>query len=1109
MADPTQELRFLSLTTTLGTDVLVIGRMSGEDRLGSPFEFRISAASKWDQFDVDQLVGTKVSVRMDTAVLKGKGLPHRFFSGIVSQVDHVGFDLHGLSQYVLTVVPWLWLLTRTSDCRIFQTLTVPEIIKKVFEDFPNADYRFDLKGEYPEREYCVQYRETDFNFVQRLMEHEGIYYFWEHREDAHTMVICDHMSSHQPLDGFEEVRYRAEEAGIQEKFILSRWQAQHRVTPGKYEMNSYDFKTPNPSPNTKLLGRSVKKHAYAEGGHEIYDNPGDYTGRPDGERLAVIRREEIQCHTRTIEARTTARGLFTGCLFTSRDVPKKNQNANHLIISSTFIISAGNYGSSMGTDEDTYECDLTGIRADGVFRPERVARATRVEGPQTAIVSGPKKEEIWVDEFGRVKVQFLWDRYGEFDAGSSCWIRVSQAWAGKGWGGMAIPRIGQEVIVEFLEGDPDRPIITGRVYNGDHPVPYKLPEHATRTTLKSRSSPDGGTGHNELRFEDKKGGEQVYIHAQKDMDVRIRGTFKETNYGARHERIGWRNDEGHGGSHFVTIHEDENTHVEEKHYEMVDNDSHLTVKGELTEKFEKSRKTHIGEKHVLNAAESIIETSDAISLTTGLLKMKGSNGVHVIGQQIVLEGTSLCFKSGGNFISINATGVQIQGTMVQINSGGSAVPAQEPAALPEISVLEPYDAKVADDSKGGGKHGYSGGTKPRGGGPVTPHKAPPYTPPPADKLPLVQPPTTNPPPGPIVCGGPYTLKDKQGRKGNGLLIEVVPESKFGGDTLTVSSEKACSCAGAKVKVGASETALNAPSKVDGWLIGDEPFKLIRTLGGASPKIVPLALTCGRDQSNIGSGEGKVYPSDKLEIKVELKELCKKCPAVDKAITGVAGALSKLTGKNIDPYDGVSFDAGLGRITIGTPTISLAYEAQWKEYPVGHAQEWQAYYAWKAGVGVSIAAEFKLDLLALGLTATGIGAGVVTLFNKVKSALGQDDPLIYMGFKVEIGGGGSIGYEEKAFGALEIKGTGYVSIGAGVNTSVVEATCEASTSVSSMVEGRVSKTGLKVSYEFCKWGGVQGKASMKLKIGKIFTVGYERSVQLIEGAGPLSSGSLGD
>ena len=260
MADPTQQSRFLALTTVLGPNKLVVERMTGEDSLGRPFEWKVIAGSKKDDFKVDQLVGTKAVVRLDTAAPEGP--PQRFFSGIISRIDHIGFDFQGLSQYELTMVPWLWLLTRTSDCRIFQNLTVPEIIQKVFTDFPAADFRLDLKGQYPQREYCVQYRETDFNFVQRLLEHEGIYYFWEHKEEGHTMVICDHMSSHQPVEGFKEIYYRTDDAGIQEEFILSKWQAHHQVTPGKYAINSFDFKAPKPSPNTKLLSRSDKKHAY-------------------------------------------------------------------------------------------------------------------------------------------------------------------------------------------------------------------------------------------------------------------------------------------------------------------------------------------------------------------------------------------------------------------------------------------------------------------------------------------------------------------------------------------------------------------------------------------------------------------------------------------------------------------------------------------------------------------------------------------------------------------------------------------------------------------------------------------------------------------------------
>lgn len=532
MVDPKQDSRLLSLDTVLGPNVLVIEEVSGVDELSRLFEFKIVASAKEDNFKIEDLMGTKVSIRAETAA---EGEKYRYLSGFVSGVDHVGFDVQNLSRYEVTVVPWLWMLTRTTDCRIFQELTVPEIFRKVFEDFPDADFRVELKEQYPQREYCVQYRETDFNFVQRLMEDEGIYYFWEHKEQSHTMVICDHMSSHQAVTGFDSIRYRSEVSGVQDKFYLWTWEVKHRVTPGKYALNSFDFKNPKPSANSRLLSRSDKKHSFKEGEHEIYDNPGNFIERSDGERLAAIRREEIQCPTLTIRTKTNARGLFTGAVFKSEDVPRKDQNSEYLITSSRFIFRAGNYSSGTNNDGSTYEAELTGILSDGVFRPERTARPSKVEGPQTAIVSGPAGDEVYVDRYGRVKVQFLWDREGEFDAGSSCWIRVSQAWAGGSFGAMAIPRIGHEVIVDFLEGDPDRPIITGRVYNGsnmphasnagrdDEPgnqAPADLPEAKMMTSFKSNSF-GGSGGHNEITMNDKGGAETLFFKAQRNEIHRV------------------------------------------------------------------------------------------------------------------------------------------------------------------------------------------------------------------------------------------------------------------------------------------------------------------------------------------------------------------------------------------------------------------------------------------------------------------------------------------------------------------------------------------------------------------------------------------------------------
>lgn len=690
MQEPTQTERFLALTTSLGEDVLVIEKITGTESLGSLYDYRIVASATNDQFDIDDIVGTKAHVKMENAAMEGP--EHRYISGIISQVDHVGFDSHGRSLYELSLVPWLWLLTRTSDCRIFQSLTVPEIIKKVFGDLPGADFQMDLKAQYPEREYCVQYRETDFNFVQRLMEHEGIYYFWEHKEGAHTMVVCDHMSSHKPVEGFGKVRYRPEKYGLQEEFRLSTWQAQHRVTPGKYAINSFDFKSPKPSANTKLLSRSDKKHPFAEGEHEVYDNPGDYVDRSDGERLAGIRREELQCRTRTITTRTDARGLFSGCLFKADEIPRKDQNGEYVVISTWLLASAGNYGSAMGTGEEIYECEITAIPSSGVYRPDRSSRRPKVDGPQTAIVSGPSGEEIHVDNFGRVKVQFLWDREGKFDAGSSCWIRVSQAWAGGSFGSMAIPRIGHEVIVSFLEGDPDRPIITGRVYNGGNmphasnagqdgkpgnTPPANLPGAAAMTSFKSNSL-GGSGGHNEITMNDTGGKETLFFKAQKD-EIHTVGNNREDSVAVNETRtVGANRNRTVGANETVDVGVSRTVTVGASHTETVGATQTVTVGASQTVSVGAAQSTTVGGAYSLTVSgamaiaaggnHTVNARADSVVTAGGIHKV-GAPVIQLLGGQkleIVVGGSSILMTPGS--IDIKCAGpITITGAVVKVN----------------------------------------------------------------------------------------------------------------------------------------------------------------------------------------------------------------------------------------------------------------------------------------------------------------------------------------------------------------------------------------------------------------------------------------------------------
>ena len=685
MSTLTQTSRFLELQTAVGSDVLLAESVDGYEALGRMFEYRVLALSGAEDFRFDDLIGTPASIRIDSGIQNAD--KSRFLHGLVSEVDHLGFDHQGLSRYQLTLVPWLWLLTRTADCKIFQHQTVPEIVQAVFADFSSADFRFELAGSYPLREYTVQYRETDYNFVQRLLEHEGIYYFWEVKDGSHTMVITDQIQSHQPVPGFEEIVYRSQDTGGQEDFHLSDWQVQHRLTPGQFSVNSYDFKAPVPSTNTKLLSKNDQDHKHPEGSYEQYDNPGDFTDLAEGERYATTRRKEVQMRAKTILSRTEARGLFTGCTFTAAEIPRSDQNGEYLVTATTITARSGNYGSGGSSSEDSYECAFTGIRKEiGHFVPERSAGQTKVEGPQTAVVSGPAGEEIYVDKYGRVKVQFLWDRNGKFDAASSCWIRVSQAWAGAGFGSMNIPRIGQEVIVDFLEGNPDRPIITGRVYNaatmpnasnagrdgkeGNVP-PVDLTKAAMMTSFKSNSL-GGSGGSNEITMNDAGGAEGLFFKAQKD-EIHLVGndrsdtvTNDETREIGRDRTDSVGRDETRqvGRDRRRTVDGNEIVYVEKKRHETVNQDHLKKTEGSLLEQIDGNHSEKVGKQfqhHVKGQVYKQYDSDYFHKVGGGLYEEAGS--VAVFGEKAVI------LSVGASSIQITPEAISIQSPAVNVNCG--------------------------------------------------------------------------------------------------------------------------------------------------------------------------------------------------------------------------------------------------------------------------------------------------------------------------------------------------------------------------------------------------------------------------------------------------------
>ncbi len=639
-----QENREIQVATTAGDDVLLFWNMTATEELSRLFSFEIELLSEDQELNFDDLLGQKMTVLLN--------LPNeekRYFNGHISRFSQVG-QADKFAVYQATLRPWLWFLTRTSDCRIFQKMTVPDIVKDVFRYYGFSDFEERLSEHYRTWEYCVQYRETAFNFISRILEQEGIYYYFKHENDKHIMVLSDAINSHEPFPGYEKIACNLSLQTEAERELgeISNWQVSKEIGSGTYALNDYDFT--RPKANLQVKSSIIRDHTVAK--MEIFDFPGEYQDVDDGETYAQRRIEEMQVTYEQIQANSNVRGVAVGSLFTLVG-DHKDKDREFLITTASHSLFLDDYVStSVGDEHEVYHSFFTTIPSKQPYRPGRITPKPIVQGPQTAIVVGPSGKEIYTDKYGRVKVMFYWDRYSQADENSSCWIRVSQMWAGSKWGGYNLPRIGQEVIVEFLEGDPDRPVITGRLYNNDNMPPYDLPGNATRSGIKTHSSEKGAPNNfNEIRFEDKKGSEQLYIQAEKNQDIRVKNTLKESIGGSCHQTIG-------------------------KDFRcQIKRDNDLTVKGDQTEKIDGS---------------IFRETGMAIHEKVGLTHaLDAGMEIHLkAGLNFVIEsGLMLTLKAGSSSITLGPMGVSITGPMVLINSGGmppgnGAGVTQKPPQLP-------------------------------------------------------------------------------------------------------------------------------------------------------------------------------------------------------------------------------------------------------------------------------------------------------------------------------------------------------------------------------------------------------------------------------------------
>ena len=509
--------RAISVKTPLEPDALLFSEMSGHDEIGGCFAIALSLVSDDIDLKPADLLG-----RPMTVAVGGEG-DERFFNGLVA-----GFGFVELRDdkvhYAATLRPWLWLLSNATDNRIFQNMSVVEIIEAVFGAYPEANFEKRLQRTYAPRDYCVQYGESDLDFVLRLMEHEGIWCFFEHEDGAHCLVLADAISKLKPTPGFETVSYRPNAlTNVDDGDWMLRWSPSASVRTGAVVQTDYDFKKPKADLTSKFENRLG--HPGDDGEH--YAFPGDYIELSDGDRLTLVRAEEVQAPSRRVEAVGTARGLWSGATFKFADFPREAENDEYMVLRTEYRMWDDQYRTGTDRSERGFEARHLLQPTALPFRPARRTPVPVMRGPQTATVVGPGGAEIFTDEYSRVKVQFHWDRLGKKDENAGCFVRVSSGWAGAGWGFIQIPRIGQEVIVDFLEGDVDRPIITGRVYNAAQMPPYGLPGSATQSGWKSNSSPGGG-GWNELRFEDKAGSEEVYFQAQKDHNELVKNDESRT-----------------------------------------------------------------------------------------------------------------------------------------------------------------------------------------------------------------------------------------------------------------------------------------------------------------------------------------------------------------------------------------------------------------------------------------------------------------------------------------------------------------------------------------------------------------------------------------------------
>ncbi|MCC8536851.1 type VI secretion system Vgr family protein [Xanthomonas axonopodis pv. poinsettiicola] len=596
----------ITLQSPLGKTLRLV-RMRAREELGRPYAFALHGISRDVAIDLRAVLGKPMAVKLTSP----QGYV-RHYHGIVAEAEQTGFEqIEGLryATYAFSLVPRVWLLGQRRDCRIYKNRSVPQLVRALLADVGCTDVKLRLSASYQPREYCVQYRESGLDFISRLMEQEGIYYYFEHSASTHTMVLADSLGAHGAVASFAQIPYCPPgQKGSRMKDAITDWSLARSAHSTRVRLDDYDYLRPKAS--LRVDETPAESSGPALGELDVFDYPGEHMDVAAGRRHAQVRAEALNVAQAHYQGWTDACGLQVGALFKLRDFPLAEHNQEYLVTSADTELVEVDYVSGGQDVVEPFSSTFRALRSRQPFRTPQITPRPSIAGLQTAVVDGSKAEDIAVDQHGRVQVNFFWSPPGTPNADCSCPVRVAQSWAGKRWGAQQIPRVGHEVVVSFLEGNPDRPLIIGSVYNGDNPPPYALPANRTQSGMRSRSHPNGGADdYNEIRFEDRKGSEELLLHAQRDL---------------RHE---------------------------------VENDHFATVDGNETVKVKRERSHTVGGNDRLDVGRALrIEAGSEIELVTGAarLQLKASGEVVLSGTRLTLDGRVSVGVQAGVSVDIRA-----------------------------------------------------------------------------------------------------------------------------------------------------------------------------------------------------------------------------------------------------------------------------------------------------------------------------------------------------------------------------------------------------------------------------------------------------------------------